>query len=62
MCQLLKLSLSNASLLAVSNVGRNGNPDILIQYQCTASNKVENPVIAVANVTVYCNVEDNQIF
>ena len=46
--------LSNASLLTVKNVRRPGNSDNLIQYQCTASNGVENPAIAVANVTVYC--------
>ena len=46
--------LSNTSLLTVENVRRPGNPDNLIQYQCTASNGVENPAIAVANVTVYC--------
>ena len=46
--------LSNTSLLTVDNVRRPGNPDNLIQYQCTASNGVESPAIAVANVTVYC--------
>ena len=46
--------LSNMSLLTVANVRRPGNPDNLIQYQCTASNRVENPAIAVVNVTVYC--------
>ena len=45
--------LSNTSLLTVANVRRLGNPDNLIQYQCTASNRVANPAIAVANVTVY---------
>ena len=46
--------VSNTSLLTVANVRRPGNPDNLIQYQCTASNGVENPAIAVANVTVHC--------
>ena len=46
--------LSNTSLLTVANVRRPGNPDNLIQYQCTASNGVGNPAIAVASVTVYC--------
>ena len=46
--------LSNTSLLTVDNVRRPGNPDNLIQYQCTASNGVENAAIAVANVTVHC--------
>ena len=46
--------LSNASLLTVKNVRRPGTPDYVIQYQCKASNGVENPAIAVANVTVYC--------
>ena len=46
--------LSNTSLLTVANVRRPGTTDNLIQYQCTASNRVENPAIAVANVTVYC--------
>ena len=44
----------STSLLAVENVRSPGNSDNLIQYQCTASNGVENPAIAVASVTVYC--------
>ena len=46
--------LSNTSLLTVENVRRPGNPDNLIQYQCTAINGVGNPAIAVGRVTVYC--------
>ena len=54
--------LSNTLLLTVENVQRPGNPDNLIQYQCTASNRVENPAIAVANVTVYCKSVALDIF
>ena len=46
--------LSQNSSLTVANVRRPGNPDNLIQYQCTASNGVESPATAIANVTVYC--------
>ena len=41
-------------LLTVVNVSRPGTPDEIIQYQCTASNGVENPAIATVNVTVHC--------
>ena len=46
--------LSQNSLFTVANVRRPGTPNNLIQYQCTASNGVESPASAVANVTVYC--------
>ena len=40
--------------LTVMNVSRTGTPDNLIRYQCTASNGVERPAKATANVTVHC--------
>ena len=36
------------------NITRPGTPDSVIQYQCTASNGVERPAKAVANITVHC--------
>ena len=42
------------SSITVLNVSRPGTPDNMIQYQCTASNGVESPAKAVANVTVHC--------
>ena len=47
-------ALCNTTILTVVNVSRPGTPDSMIQYQCTASNVVESPAIAVANVTVHC--------
>lgn len=46
--------LSQNSSFTVVNVRRPGNPNNLIQYQCTASNGVESPATAIANVTVHC--------
>ena len=46
--------LSQNSLLTVVNVSRPGTPDHMIQYQCTASNGVGSPAIAVANITIHC--------
>ena len=45
--------LSQNSSLTVVNVSRPGTPDHMIQYQCTVSNGVGSPAIAVANITVY---------
>ena len=45
---------SQGPSLTVMNVSRPGTPDNLIQYQCTASNGVESPATATANVTVHC--------
>ena len=42
------------SSITVLNVRRPRTPDNMIQYQCTASNGVENPAKAVANITVHC--------
>ena len=46
--------LSNSSSLTIVNVSRPGTPDNMIRYQCTASNGVETPATATANVAVYC--------
>ena len=46
--------LSNTPSLTVMNVSRPETPDHMIQYQCTASNGVESPAIAVANIIVHC--------
>ena len=46
--------LSQSSSLVVAHVSRPGTPDNMIQYQCTASNGVESPAIAVANINVHC--------
>ena len=46
--------LSNTPSLTVVNVSRPETPDHMIQYQCTASNGVESPAIAVAKITVLC--------
>ena len=45
--------LSQNPSLTVVNVSRPGTPDHMIQYQCTVSNGVGSPAIAVANITVY---------
>ena len=46
--------LSQVASLTVVNVRRPGTPDNMIQYQCTASNGVESPATATANITVHC--------
>ena len=46
--------VSQNSSLTVVNVRRPGLPDNIIQYQCTASNGVESPATATANITVRC--------
>ena len=46
--------LSQSSSLTVTNVTRPGNPDHMIQYQCTASNGVDSPATVVACITVHC--------
>ena len=46
--------LSNISLLVVVNVRRSGIPDNIIQYQCKASNGVQSPATATANIAVHC--------
>ena len=42
------------SSISIVNITRPGPPDSVIQYQCTASNGVERPAKAVANITVHC--------
>ena len=49
--------LAQGSSISVVNITRPGTPDSMIQYQCTASNGVESPVKAVANVTVHCKYQ-----
>lgn len=49
--------LAQGSSISVVNITRPGIPDSMIQYQCTASNGVESPVKAVANVTVHCKYQ-----
>ena len=46
--------LSQNSSLTLTNVRRPGNPHNMVQYQCMASNGVETPAKAVANITVHC--------
>lgn len=46
--------LSQSSSLTLTNVRRPGNPDNILQYQCTAINGVESPAMAMANITVHC--------
>ena len=46
--------LSTTSVLTVVNVSRPGTPDNVIQYQCSGSNGVGTPAMAVANITVLC--------
>ena len=40
--------------ISIVNITRPGTPDSVIQYQSTASNGVERPAKAVANITVQC--------
>ena len=47
---------SDVSSLMVPNVTRPGTPDNIIQYQCSASNGVESPATAIANITVHCKL------
>lgn len=49
--------LAQGSSIIVVNITRPGTPDSMIQYQCTASNGVESPAKAVANVTVHCKYQ-----
>ena len=53
--------LSQNSSLTVVNVRRPGTPDNMIQYQCTASNGVESPATATANITVHCKYLNNGV-
>ena len=46
--------LSNKTVLNTGILNRNDAIDNIIQYQCTASNGVESPATAVANITVHC--------
>ena len=46
--------LSNKTVLNTGILNRDDAIDNIIQYQCTASNGVEGPATAVANITVHC--------
>ena len=46
--------LSNNAVLNTGILNRNDTTNNIIQYQCTASNGVESPAKAVANITVHC--------
>ena len=46
--------LSNNAVLNTGILNRNDTINNIIQYQCTASNGVESPAKAVANITVHC--------
>ena len=46
--------LSNNAVLNTGILNRNDAINNIIQYQCTASNGVESPVTAVANIIVHC--------
>ena len=48
------LVLSNKTVLNTGILNRNDTINNIIQYQCTASNGVESPATAVANITVHC--------
>ena len=46
--------LSNNAVLSTGILNRNDTINNIIQYQCTASNGVESPATAIANITVNC--------
>ena len=46
--------LSNNAVLSTGILNRNDTISNIIQYQCTASNGVESPATAIANITVNC--------
>ena len=46
--------LSYTSSLTIANARRPGNPDNMIQYQCTASDGVKSPASATAAINVHC--------
>lgn len=47
-------ALSYNAILNTGILNRNDTINNIIQYHCTASNGVESPVTAVANITVLC--------
>ena len=49
--------LSNNAVLNTGILNRNDTINNVIQYQCTASNGVERPATAIANITVQCKYE-----
>ena len=50
-------TLSNNAVLNTGILNRNDTINNIIQYQCTASNGVERPATAIANITVHCKYE-----
>ena len=46
--------LSNNAVLSTGILNRNDTINNIMQYQCTASNGVESPATAIANITVNC--------
>ena len=49
--------LSNNTVLKTGILNRTDTINNMIQYQCTASNGVESPATAIANISVYCKYE-----
>ena len=49
--------LSNNAVFNTGILNRNDTINNIIRYQCTASNGVESPATAIANITVNCKYE-----